>query len=91
MTKEIREYTTQNSQPKTQNPMNSTFKIKSYGRSELASLFMPDIWPKSAWQTFKNEWMERNPRLRAILKEMGNRRRFTPKEVEVIISELGDP
>lgn len=67
------------------------FKIRSYGKSELASLYMPTISPKSAWNTFHKKWMSLNPRLYDLLQATGTRRRFTPQEVRIIVEELGEP
>ena len=63
-------------------------KIKTYGRSELAQLYFPGLLQKSAWQKLKS-WLDLNPRLRdlAVL----TRRTFTPAEVALIYSELGEP
>lgn len=70
--------------------MTTVFKIKSYGKGQLASLYMPDILSKSAWNIFRT-WMERNPRLKPILETAGPRRRFIPCEVRTIVEELGEP
>ena len=62
--------------------------IKTYGRSELAQLYFPDLLQKSAWQKLKS-WLEQNPRLRNLAAL--TRRTFTPAEVALIYSELGEP
>ena len=62
--------------------------IKTYGRSELAQLYFPDLLQKSAWQKLKS-WLELNPRLRNLAAL--TRRTFTPAEVALIYSELGEP
>ena len=60
-------------------------KIKTYGRSELAQLYFPDLLQKSAWQKLKS-WLDLNPRLRDLASI--TRRTFTPAEVALIFSEL---
>ena len=62
--------------------------IKTYGRSELAQLYFPGLLQKSAWQKLKS-WLELNPRLRNLAAL--TRRTFTPAEVALIYSELGEP
>jgi hypothetical protein len=42
----------------------------------------------SAWRKFK-EWLEFNPRLRPL--SSLSRRTFTPAEVDLIYTELGEP
>lgn len=71
--------------------MQKEFKNRSYGKSELASLYLPDVCPKSAWNSFKYVWARCNPRLRSLLEKVGSRRRFTPQEVKMIVQELGEP
>ena len=70
--------------------MSKEFIIRSYGKSQLARLYKPDVQPKSAWNKVR-EWMEINPRLKTILEKMDHRRIFLPCEVEVIVRELGVP
>ena len=64
------------------------FKIKCYGRTELAQLYCPDVQPRSAYRRLK-AWMALNPRLRPLLRQKG--RSFTPAQVQRIISVLGEP
>lgn len=69
------------------------FVIKEYGRSELASLYSPDIEPMSAWKKFKS-WMERSPHLMDNLEALGyetTQRIFTPLQVRLIINAPGEP
>ena len=63
-------------------------KIKSYGRSELAQLYFPTLLQKSAWQKFKS-WLKINPALRSLADL--TRRTFTPAEVQLIYTQLGEP
>ena len=37
--------------------MENTFKIRTYGRMELAQLYCPDVQPKTAWRKLK-EWID---------------------------------
>lgn len=71
--------------------MERKFKICCYGKGELAGLYLPHGTTKSAWNTFKYVWAARNKRLRALLEQVGSRRKFTPQEVRVIVEELGEP
>ena len=61
---------------------------KTFGRSELAQQYFPGLTPMSAWRKFK-ELLEYNPRLRHLYDL--SRRTFTPAEVSLIFSELGEP
>ena len=56
-------------------------KIKTYGRSELAQLYLPTLLQKSAWQKLKS-WLMLNPDLRSLA--MLPRRTFTPAEIQLI-------
>ena len=62
---------------------NRTFK-----RTELAQLYFPDLQPRSAWQKLRH-WICINPQLRR-LDTMG-RRTFSPAEVALIFTVLGEP
>ncbi|MBE6260273.1 MAG: DUF4248 domain-containing protein [Prevotella sp.] len=63
-------------------------KPKTFGRSELALQYFPELTAMSAWRKFK-EWLEFNPRLRPL--SSLSRRTFTPAEVDLIYAELGEP
>ena len=63
-------------------------KIKTYGRSELAMLYFPSLLQKSAWQKLKS-WLTLNPALRSLADL--TRRTFTPAEVQLIFTQLGEP
>ena len=70
-----------------------TFEIREYGRSELASLYSPNIEPLSAWREFKR-WMAKSPHLMENLEAFGYDQRqhiFTPLQVRLIINALGEP
>ncbi|MCD8263664.1 MAG: DUF4248 domain-containing protein [Tannerellaceae bacterium] len=69
------------------------FKPKTYGLRELASLYCPDIHPKSAARKLKG-WILRNSQLCSELRSIGweeNYRLFTPNQVQVIVRYLGEP
>ena len=72
---------------------NETFKIRQYGRTELALAYSPHLTPKGAWEKLKL-WMRVNPRLQPLLNEKSGgqgSRSFTPKQVKAIVDELGEP
>lgn len=69
------------------------FKSKSFGYSELACLYLPNLNKKSASNQFRN-WINKNKQLKNALLEAGvqNRQKiFTPKQVQIIITYLGEP
>lgn len=69
------------------------FRIKSYGKSELASLYMPDIAPRSAAEGMR-KWIEKAPGLADALTTSGLQlldRRYTPAQVQMIVNRLGEP
>ena len=61
---------------------------QSFNRSVLAQSYFPELKPMSAWKKLKG-WMEDTPRLRPLLQI--SRRTYTPAEVQLIFSELGEP
>lgn len=73
--------------------MEDRFKIRSYGFQELATLYLPNIQPKSASIRLKT-WIERNPLLSNRLNELGfikGCRILTPEMVREIIRVIGEP
>jgi hypothetical protein len=68
--------------------INMEQKTKTYGRSELAQLYFPTLLQKSAWQKLKS-WLMLNPALRSLASLP--RRTFTPAEVQLIYTQLGEP
>lgn len=62
--------------------------IKSFGRTELATKYFPGMTPVSAWHKLRS-WLRYNPRLSHFYDS--RRRTFTPAEVSLIFSELGEP
>lgn len=69
------------------------FKVRSYGKSELAALYLPDISPKSAADTMK-KWIEKAPGLTESLAATGVKpmdKKYTPAQVRLIVEALGEP
>ena len=70
------------------------FRIRAYGRTELAQMYSPHITPEAAWQKLK-AWIDYYPGLNGWLREAGYRpeRRtgFTPRQVRLIVEALGEP
>ena len=61
---------------------------RTFGRSELAQQYFPQLSAMSAWRKLK-EWLEYNPQLRHL--HDLTLRTFTPAEVQLIYHELGEP
>lgn len=81
------------------NPINSVnqeekkFKIRSYGKSELAAMYMPDISPKSAGEVLRR-WIIKYPGLSEALAATGlgdADKRYTPAQVRLIVEAIGEP
>lgn len=69
------------------------FRIKEYGRMELAMKYSPGIAPESAWRKLKR-WIYLCPGLTARLRDKGydgHSRSFTPAQVRIIVEALGEP
>lgn len=69
------------------------FRVREYGRMELARLYSPDITGDAAWRKLK-KWIEICPGLIDSLKSLGYdsaQRTFTPRQVQTIINALGEP
>ena len=64
------------------------FTIRAYGKSELAMKYFPNDSPETAMRKLRN-WLSINPRLRKI--EPKRAKNFTPKQVSLIVEELGEP
>lgn len=64
------------------------FKIKSYGRTELAQLYAPDLTSDAACRKLKR-WIKGNPQLRHLWRQ--DVRSFLPSEVALIVNVLGEP
>lgn len=71
----------------------NVFRIRAYGRTELACMYYPKLTPHAAWKKLK-ALMEGCRGLMARLKELeydGSRRSFTPAEVRAIVAFLDEP
>ncbi len=69
------------------------FKIRAYGRMELAQLYSPELTDIAAYRKMQ-KWISFCPGLLQRLYDLGydsNRRSFTPLEVRVIVDALGEP
>ena len=67
---------------------NETFTIRTYGKSELAMLYMQGASDKTAMKAFR-EWLRKNPKLRHLV---GNgAKTYLPKQVALIVEQLGEP
>ncbi|MBP1613188.1 MAG: hypothetical protein H6Q13_636 [Bacteroidetes bacterium] len=69
------------------------FRIQSYGKSELAAFYLPNITRKSAADTLKR-WISKIPGLNNALQQAGllpADRRYTPLQVQLIVNALGEP
>ena len=69
------------------------FRVREYGRTELATLYCPDLAPESAWRRLRR-WMELFPGLMEKLHASGyhsHLRSFTPAQVRLIVEALGEP
>lgn len=69
------------------------FRIRSYGKSELAQLYLPTVTPCAARRTF-NAWITLSPGLTDRLKSLGfspSSHYYTPRQVQLIVEALGEP
>ena len=66
---------------------------RTFGRTELAQLYSPDLTAEAAWKKLKR-WISLNVDLTRELQKLGythSQRTFTPKMVEHIFNFLGEP
>lgn len=69
------------------------FRVKAYGRTELAQLYSPTLAPGAAWRRLA-EWIDRYPGLTVRLAASGYRpgsRSWTPAQVAMIVEAIGEP
>ena len=64
------------------------FTIRAYGKGELAMIYFPKLSPESASNKFRT-WLKVNPRLKKLVSRRSND--YTPKQVKLIVDELGEP
>jgi|GEM_PF-6666041 hypothetical protein len=62
--------------------------VRSYGRSELAQQYFPELKQMSAWLKLKSLMLE-YPELISLTHL--SRRTFTPREVALLFDTLGTP
>lgn len=70
------------------------FKIKAYGKSELALQYFPEAASAHTAVNHLMSWIRCNPVLTEELTRLGYRKSakyFTPKEVGKIVEYLGEP
>lgn len=69
------------------------FKIHTYGRTELAQSYFPDMCPQAAYRKL-NQWIDFHPNLRSELRALvtsDKTRTYTPAQVRLIVEALGEP
>ena len=64
------------------------FEIRSYGKSELAMMYFPNLSSNGALRKLK-KWFEINKKLRFLLDVPG--KDYMPKHVKKIVEEVGGP
>ena len=64
------------------------FVVRAYGKSELAMIYFPESSKETAMKKFRN-WLRINQRLRNYINK--NARCYTPKQVRIIVEEVGEP
>ena len=71
-----------------------SFKIKTYGKSELALLYFPEAQSTNGALCNLKYWISRNEQLTEKLRDCGmpqNAKNYTPREVALIVEYLGEP
>jgi hypothetical protein len=71
----------------------NTFEIRTYGRTELAQLYCPNLCPEAAFRKLKH-WIDLCPDLRDGLSALGGSSRsrsYMPAQVRLIVAALGEP
>ena len=69
------------------------FKIRTYGRTELAQLYCPGLCPQAAFRKL-NQWIDFHPTMRSehpALLPSQNVRTNTPTHEQLIYNALGEP
>ncbi len=69
------------------------FRIRTYGRTELALLYNPKLTEQAAYCKL-NYWIDLAPRLREALNAQGaslKSRSYNPAQVRLIVDALGAP
>ena len=71
----------------------TNFKIRTFGRTELAQLYCPELCPQAAFRKL-NQWIDLYPNLREELLASGlspKSRTYTPAQVGLSVGALGEP
>ena len=71
----------------------TNFKIRTFGRTERAQLYCPELCPQAAFRKL-NQWIDLYPNLREELLALGlspKSRTYTPAQVGLIVGALGEP
>ena len=69
------------------------FEIRTYGRTELALCYFPDLNPQVAYRKLQY-WIDYYPHLREQLEKMGSGlscRTYMPAQVQLIVGAIGEP
>ena len=69
------------------------FEIRTYGRTELALCYFPDLNPQVAYRKLQY-WSDYYPHLREELEVMGSGlrcRTYMPAQVLLIVGAIGEP
>ena len=69
------------------------FEIRTYGRTELALCYFPDLNPQVAYRKLQY-WIDYYPHLREELEKMGSGlscRTYMPAQVQLIVGAIGEP
>ncbi|MDY5237372.1 DUF4248 domain-containing protein [Bacteroides helcogenes] len=69
------------------------FRIRTYGRTELAQVYFPALCPQAAFRKL-NQWIDFHPTLRSGLRALVSSekaRTYTPAQVRLIVEALGEP
>lgn len=68
--------------------MTPSFKIRAYGRTELAQLYCPNVCSQSAYRKLMT-WFSINPELQHLCHQ--RERSFNPAQVALIVRVIGEP
>lgn len=69
------------------------FRIRTYGRTELAQMYCPGMHPRAAFRKLMH-WIDIYPNLNEQLYAHGyipHSRTYTPAQVKLIVDALGEP
>ena len=73
--------------------LGETFRLRAYGRTELAQAYNPHLAPSTAWHRLRS-WIAQYPGLMQRLEKTGyssRKRTWTPLQVRLIVEALGEP